>query len=100
MGGAAYNRGSRAITRGACAANGCRGCWACWEKPAPTPRPPGWGSATAARAAKAAERLVAYFKCRDTALTIEDLTWMVQDRAKCGMATARTAAEAAITEKS
>jgi len=57
MGGAAYRRGSLAISRQYCAERGCRGCASCGEWK-PTPRPAEWGDKTKALAVERAASLL------------------------------------------
>ena len=63
----------------------------------PTPRPAGWGDKARARADSRAAGLVRYFARDGRTLSIGDLTWMVQEQAKCGKSTAAAAAKAALT---
>lgn len=97
VGVASYNRGSRVISRQFCEAAGCRGCVRCSEPRKPTPRPPGWGGATRARAEKYASGLLAYLRERgQTDPSVEDLAALTADGARVGKATARLAAELAL----
>lgn len=98
MGIAAYNRGSLAVSRQLCMESGCRGCVRCSERK-PAPRPPTWGEKALARAIDRARRIVRgcdrYGWPRPSA---DVLAAAVQERERVGAATARAAADLALTE--
>jgi hypothetical protein len=97
MGVAAYQRGNVGIHIELYRHLGC-GCPVCHPH-VPTPRPPGWGSAAAARAEDAARRILSgaarYGRPRPD---VETLTACVIESARVGEKTARSAAEKLLSE--
>ena len=96
MSGAAYRRGSMAITRQICAEYNCRGCVYCHEHK-PTPRPADWGEKAKAKALARAQRILASAARFGLSMpSVEVLAEILRDRERVGAGTARRAAEEAL----
>ena len=96
MGGAAYNRGSRAISM-QYHMETCPGCCEC-RGYVPTPRPADWGSKVRAKAEKKARGLLRFLRDRGESPTAEDLTSMVWADERWSRAACADAATTALQE--
>ena len=91
MGIAAYNRGSRSISRGI---DMERGTYR--ESPAPVQRNADWGGAARIRAKDRAIRLLRGLRRLGYTVDEESMAWEVKDRAKVGLDTAKQAVRDAL----